>query len=180
MKKTGFFRVHRVEGRFLRYLAAGFLVVGLSGVQAEDEAAAITRNSSDDEIRQFCTNIADAARDRRYLLQKQELEKLQVDVDERIARLEERKAEYQDWLQRRNEFMKQAENGLVDIFKTMKADAAAPQLQEVPPILAAAIIMRLPARQSGLILSEMDPKKAGVIASIMSSAADPKTSKDPS
>ena len=124
--------------------------------------------------------FADAARDRRYLLQKQELEKLQTDVDERIAKLEERKAEYQDWLQRRNDFMKQAEAGLVDIFKTMKADAAAPQLQEVPPILAAAIIMKLPARQSGLILSEMDPKKAGMIAAIMSSAADPKTSKDPS
>ena len=180
MMKAGIFRIRLTEGRFLRYLAAGFLVASLSGAHAQEEATAITSNSSDDEIRQFCTNIADAARDRRYLLQKQELEKLQTDVDERIARLEERKAEYQDWLQRRNEFMKQAENGLVDIFKTMKADAAAPQLQEVPPILAAAIIMRLPARQSGLILSEMDPKRAGVIASIMSSAADPKTSKDPS
>ena len=169
------------DGRILRYLAAGFLLFTLTGAQAQEASVeTISRSSSEDEIRQFCTNIADAARDRRYLLQKQELEKLQTDVDERIAKLEERKVEYQDWLQRRNDFMKQAEAGLVDIFKTMKADAAAPQLQEVPPILAAAIIMKLPARQSGLILSEMDPKKAGMIAAIMSSAADPKTSKDPS
>jgi hypothetical protein len=36
--------------------------------------------ASQDEIKQFCTNIADPARDQRYLLQKQELEKLQADV----------------------------------------------------------------------------------------------------
>lgn len=40
--------------------------------------------------------------------------------------------------------------------------------------------MKLPAKQSGLIMAEMDPKKAGVIAAIMASAADPLTSKDPS
>ncbi|MGC3970577.1 MAG: MotE family protein [Pirellulales bacterium] len=98
----------------------------------------------------------------------------------RITLLEARKAEYEDWLKKRNDFMKQAENGLVAIYKTMKADAAAPQLQETPPILAAAIIMKLPPKQSGLIMAEMDPAKAGIIASIMASAADPATSKDPS
>ncbi len=34
-------------------------------------------------------------------------------------------AEYEDWLKRRNDFLKQAELGLVDIYKTMKPDAAA-------------------------------------------------------
>ena len=63
-------------------------------------------------------------------------------------------------------------------YKTMKADAAAPQLQEMNVEIAAAIIMKLPARQSGLILSEMDPQKAGVISMIISSAANPNTSKD--
>ena len=60
------------------------------------------------------------------------------------------------------------------------SDAAAPQLQEVNPLLAAAIIMKLPARQSSLILSEMEAEKAAMVAAIMSSAADPNTSKDPS
>lgn len=62
----------------------------------------------------------------------------------------------------------------------MKADAAAPQLAEVNPALAAAIIMKLPPRQSGLILAEMDAKKAAIVASIMSSATDKTTSRDPS
>jgi len=132
------------------------------------------------EIQQFCTSIAEPARDQRYLLQKQELEKLQADIDGRIAILEKRKAEYEDWLTRRNDFLKQAEDNLVDIYKKMKADAAAPQLEQIDVVLAAAIIMRLPSRQSSLILSEMDAEKAALVAAVMSSAADPNTSKDPS
>jgi len=76
--------------------------------------------------------------------------------------------------------MQQAEGNLVNVYKTMKADAAAPQLEQVDAGLAAAIIMKLPPRQSGLILAEMDAKKAAMVASIMSSAADKTTSRDPS
>ncbi|HEX2148528.1 MAG TPA: MotE family protein [Pseudorhizobium sp.] len=162
-----------------RSIALLTVVILVPQVSAQ-EPATVSATSPESEIQQFCTNIADAARDQRYLLQKQELESLQADVDERIAVLENRKAEYQDWLQRRNDFLVRAEAGLVDIFKTMKADAAAPQLEEMNLEIAAAIIMKLPARQSGLVLSEMDPQKAGMIATIIASASDPNTSKEPS
>nr|CAD6425225.1 flagellar protein [Rhizobium sp. Q54] len=162
-----------------RLLLLGTLLLVVPQVNAQ-EPVTVSSTSTQDEIRQFCTNIADAAKDQRYLLQKQELEKLQSDVDERIAVLENRKAEYEDWLKRRNDFLVRAEAGLVEIFKTMKADAAAPQLEEMNLEVAAAIIMKLPARQSGLVLSEMDPQKAGMIATIIASASDPNTSKEPS
>lgn len=158
-------------------LLAGVVLL-VPQVSAQEPQVTSTTSSSS-EIQQFCTNIADAARDQRYLLQKQELEKLQADVDSRIAVLENRRAEYEDWLTRRNDFLVSAEAGLVEIFKTMKADAAAPQLEEMNLEIAAAIIMKLPARQSGLVLSEMDPLKAGMIATIISSASDPSTSKEP-
>lgn len=172
--KTSLFRspLHRL-------LLIGAVLLVVPQVNAQEKPA-ITPTSTQDEIRQYCTNIADAARDQRYLLQKQELEKLQSDVDARIAVLESRKAEYEDWLKRRNDFLVRAEAGLVEIFKTMKADAAAPQLEEMNLEIAAAIIMKLPARQSGLVLSEMDPQKAGMIATIIASASDPNTSKEPS
>ncbi len=160
-------------------LVAGMALLPLASGSAQEQKPA-PDTASQAEIQQFCTSIADPARDQRYLLQKQELEKLQADVDKRIAVLEERRAEYEDWLTRRNTFMKQAEVNLVEIYKKMKPDAAAPQLQEINPILAAAIIMKLPARQSSLILSEMEAQKAATVAAIMSSAADPNTSKDPS
>lgn len=161
-----------------RFLVVAAVLVAVPQVSAQQQTADQIAPTTADDIQRFCTNIADPARDQRYLLQKQELEKLQSDVDSRIATLENRKAEYEDWLKRRNDFLQRAEAGLVDIYKTMKADAAAPQLAEMKVEIAAAIIMKLPARQSGLILSEMDPAKAGMISTIIASASDPKTSKD--
>ncbi|WP_137132534.1 MotE family protein [Rhizobium sp. FY34] len=166
------------NGLFVKLIAVGAMLLLVPQVNAQQDNPRAATSTTAEDIEKFCTNIADPARDQRYLMQKQELDKLQSDVDERIAVLETRKAEYEEWLARRNDFLKRAEAGLIEIFKTMKADAAAPQLQEMNVELAAAIIMKLPARQSGLILSEMDPQKAGLISSIISSAADPKTSKD--
>ncbi len=135
--------------RRLMTMAAGCTMLAMPGAFAQEVAAPATGiPANGDEIQQFCTNIADAARDQRYLLQKQDLEKLQGEVDARIVKLEERRAEYEDWLKRRNDFLKQAELGLVDIYKTMKADAAAGQLELVNPAIAAAIVMKLPPRQS--------------------------------
>ena len=107
-------------------LAAGFVMIAIPGAFAEDRPVITTTNASADEIREFCTNIADAARDQRYLLQKQELENLQKDVDERIKTLEARRAEYEDWLKRRNDFLKTAEGGLV----VTAADITALKAQE--------------------------------------------------
>jgi flagellar motility protein MotE (MotC chaperone) len=151
------------------------------GAQAPAAPATVANanpSSSQDEIRQFCTNIADPARDQRYLLQKQELEKLQADVDARIAIMDTRKAEYTDWLKRRDDFLKNADTGLVEIYKNMKPDAAAASLDNAKITIAAAIIMKLSPRQSSLILAEMDPQKAAVVTNIISSASDPNTSKD--
>ncbi|MDM9626397.1 MotE family protein [Rhizobium sp. S152] len=166
--------------RRLALPAAAVVLLSIPGAFAQEAEAPAGDVVSQDEIKQFCTNIADPARDQRYLLQKQELEKLRADVDTRIAEMEKRRDEYQDWLKRRDTFLKQAEAGLTDIYKKMKPDAAASQLQEVKIEVAAAVIMRLSAQQSSLILNEMDPQKAAVIANIIASASDPNTSKDPS
>lgn len=167
-------------GRRLILAAAGCAMLAMPSAFAQEVGAPAAMPANSDEIQQFCTNIADAARDQRYLLQKKDLETLQAQVDARIATLEERRAEYEDWLKRRNDFLKQAELGLVDIYKTMKADAAAGQLELVNPGIAAAIVMKLPPRQSSLILAEMDSEKAAVLTNIISSASDSTTSKEPS
>jgi len=165
--------------RRLALPAAGLVLLSIPGAFAQEQAPA-GDIISQDEIKQFCTNIADPARDQRYLLQKQELEKLRADIDARMAEMDKRKTEYQDWLKRRDDFLKQAEAGLTEIYKKMKPDAAALQLQDMRIEVASAVIMRLGPRQSSLILNEMDPQKAAVIANIIASASDPNTSKDPS
>jgi flagellar motility protein MotE (MotC chaperone) len=164
--------------RNLALPAAAVVMLTIPGALAQEapKEAANPANSQD-EIKQYCTNIADSARDQRYLLQKQELEKLQADVDARIGVMDKRKAEYEDWLKRRDDFLQKADAGLVDIYKNMKPDAAAASLNDVRITIAAAIIMKLSARQSSLILSEMDPQKAATVTNIMAMASNPNTSK---
>ena len=179
--------VHSILGpsnslrRRLVMIAAAATMLAMPGAFAQEVAAPATGlPANSNEIQQFCTNIADKARDQRYLLQKKNLEDLQAEVDARIVKLEERRAEYEDWLKRRNDFLKMAEGGLVEIYRKMKPDAAAGQLAEINPEIASAIIMKLPPRQSSTILAEMPAEKAALLTRLIAIAGDPNTSKDPS
>jgi flagellar motility protein MotE (MotC chaperone) len=124
-----------------------------------------------DDIRRFCTNIADAARDRRYSLQRMELETLQADIESRITALEAKRREYEEWLKRREDFLDRAEASVVEIYGRMRPDAAAERLAELRADLAAAILMKLEPRQAGVILNEMDASVAAALTSVMASAA---------
>lgn len=128
-------------------------------------------STSDVEIERFCSNIADAARDRRYALQKAELETLQSDINDRLTALEDKRREYEEWLQRRNEFLAQAEANVVEIYSKMRPDAAAERLAGINMELAAGILMKLQARQAGIILNEMKSEAAAALTTIMASAA---------
>ena len=134
-------------------------------------AAPATGTEPATEIQRFCSNIADAARDRRYALQAQELQTLQGEIDKRIKVLEEKRAEYEGWLKRRNDFMAEAKEGVIKIYARMRPDAAAERLAEVDAELAAAILMKLDSRQAGVILNEMERKAAATLTGIMASAA---------
>lgn len=158
--------------RTLAKLALGAFLFAAVSADANDTAGAPPANATIDEIQKYCSAVVDPARDRRYLLQKQELEKLKSDVDLRLKALDERKTEYQTWLQKRNDFMQMARQDLVDIYKNMKPDAAAPMLAASDIYVAAAILMKLPAKQSGLILANMDAAKAAKLTGIISTAAD--------
>ncbi|WP_189553116.1 MotE family protein, partial [Mesorhizobium sp. M8A.F.Ca.ET.021.01.1.1] len=84
----------------------------LPGGQPTVAPQQLTREKSPDqsEIERFCSNIADAARDRRYALQAEELKQLQAGIDERMKALDAKKAEYETWLKRREVFLARAED----------------------------------------------------------------------
>ena len=65
----------------------GAAMLAIPGAFAEERPVIMTSKATADEIREFCTNIADAARDQRYLLQKKELEDLQKQIDGRSERV---------------------------------------------------------------------------------------------
>ena len=156
----------------LSLIVAGVIALSTAGPAATQSDANLAGRTSD-EIERFCGNIVDAARDRRYAIQAAELTQLQKDVDERIRLLEEKRAEYEDWLTRREDFMKRAEANVVQIYTKMKPDAAAGQLGQLRAEIAASILMKLDARVSSVILNEMDTKAAAALTHIMVSAARP-------
>ena len=167
--------------RSLKMALAPVLILSISGALAQEgQKPKPAVKTAREEIKAFCANIADSARDQRYLLQKEELVKLQAQVDDRMSQLEKKKSEYESWLKQRNEFLKKAEAGLVDIYKGMKPDAAAGQLNLVDPNLASAIIMKLSPRQSSLILAEMEPQKAAALTEIISAAGSRNAQRNPS
>lgn len=162
---------HLTFSRTLRLSTAACLLF-LAGPAAAQDAPVAS-----DDVERFCTNITDAARDQRYALQAEELRNLQAEVDARIAALEEKRAEYEEWLSRRETFLAKAQDNVVDIYGRMRPDAAAERLTELGPELAAGILMKLDARKAGIIMNEMETKAAAGVTSIMASAA---REKDPS
>jgi len=165
---NGWFAGLRIVALAAALLAPGTATLGTAEANAQ---------AAQDEVQRFCTNIADEARDRRYALQAEQLEKLKGEVDERIAALEKKRGEYEDWLARREAFLAKAEDNLVQIYSNMRPDAAAERLADVRIELAAAILMKLEPRTAGIILNEMNSKAAAALTGIMASAARPE---DPS
>lgn len=155
--------------RALLAAALGAAVVS-GGPAATEDAPALARADAS-EIERFCTNIADAARDRRYAMQAAELRTLQAEVDKRIRTLDEKRIEYESWMKRREEFLAKAQDSVVKIYSTMKPDAAAERLAELRVELAAGILMKLDSRKAGTILNEMDSKAAATLTGIMAAAA---------
>jgi flagellar motility protein MotE (MotC chaperone) len=115
----------------------------------------------------YCASIADAAADARFAWQKEQLATLERQVEERIAKLEAKRAEYESWLARRNAFLAKADEGVVAIYTKMRADAAALQLANMPDESAAAILTKLNARTASAILSEMEAARAAQLARMM-------------
>lgn len=157
--------------RNIRPLALAGVLALAAAIPASGQNFPLSGTESASEVEKFCTGIADAARDRRYTLQAMELKKLQEDVDKRIAALEAKRKEYQEWMERRETFLEKAQDNVVKIYASMKPDAAAERLAVLNVELAAGILMKLESRKAGVILNEMNTKAAAALTGIMASAA---------
>ena len=76
----------------------------------------------------------------------------------------------QGWVQKRERFLSSANDSLVEIFQVMRSDAAALQLSEVGPAMAASIIAKLEPKYSSAIMAEMKPDEAAKITMILTNS----------
>src|SRR5262249_27292104 len=122
---------------------------------------------SDNDVAQFCSNVADIAVDARLAWQMKELEKAETLLRERIAEVEAKRAEYEKWMALRDEFLKKAEASVVEIYSRMKPDAAATQIAGMADETAAAVLAKLSPRSSSAIFNEMDSARASRLADLL-------------
>jgi flagellar motility protein MotE (MotC chaperone) len=112
----------------------------------------------------FCSNIADAALDARVAWQQKELEAAEAKLRQRIAELEAKRAEYEQWLKLREDFLKKAEDSVVEIYSRMEPEAAALQIASMADDTAAAVLAKLRVRSASAILNEMEPARGARLA----------------
>jgi flagellar motility protein MotE (MotC chaperone) len=147
-------------------------------VAAAPKPAAAT--PSENEIAQFCSNVADPAVDARLAWQLKELEQAENKLRERLAEVEAKRAEYEKWMALRDEFLKKAEASMVEIYSRMRPEAAATHIAGMSDETAAAVLAKLSPRNSSAIFNEMDSARAAHLADLlggMRRVDDGKTSK---
>lgn len=120
---------------------------------------------------EYCANIANPAADARFAWQKKTLADMEQEITKRIALLEEKTAEYQKWLARRDEFSKKANETVLRIYARMRPDAAAVQLAALDEETAASVLTKLEPRAASLILNEMESTQAVRLTATISGAA---------
>ena len=142
-------------------LAAGQVAaVPPTAPTAADADAAANANA-------YCKNIANQAADARYARQAEALAAMTKALDDRIAALEAKRADYEKWVSRREDLLKRADDSVVAIYSQMRPDAAAQQIAIMDQEAAAAILAKLQPRTASAILNEMDPTTAAQLTNVM-------------
>ncbi len=115
----------------------------------------------------YCYNIADAAKDARYARQKARLQEMEQRLKKLLRRLEKKRAEYEDWVQRRERIRKRMSRAMIDVYAKMEPEAAAAQVAQMEYAVAVALLTGLGPAKASAILNEMDPKKAGRLVNVI-------------
>jgi flagellar motility protein MotE (MotC chaperone) len=167
---TAGIRRKRHCGNRLRRGFAGIacLALGLiaSPVFAEDRAA----EQDSDQLR-YCKAIHDSASEARAAWQAQALLEIEERIEARIEDLARERAAYEEYLARREEFLRRAEEGVIEIYARMRPDAAAAQLAAMDNQTASAVIAKLNPRQASAILNEMEPGRAALLTRTVAGSA---------
>jgi flagellar motility protein MotE (MotC chaperone) len=119
------------------------------------------------DVQQFCINNAALLGDARLAYQTARLAEIEAQIRQRLAELEAKKTEYEAWLHKREDVLKQAAASVVAIYAKMRPDAAALQLAAMDDSVAAAILAKLSSRAAGAILNEMEAGRAARLTRAM-------------
>jgi flagellar motility protein MotE (MotC chaperone) len=123
------------------------------------------------EVALYCESIREPAQEARVRWQAQALLEIEERIEERMRELAALRTDYEEWLARRQEFLRKAEDGVIDIYARMRPDAAAAQLASMDNETASAVIAKLNPRQASAILNEMEPGRAAQLTKTVAGTA---------
>ncbi|MEI2385857.1 MotE family protein [Breoghania sp. JC706] len=125
--------------------------------------------TQESDVAAYCRNTADATAEARIAWQTWKLLALQDSLKQQIAALETKRAQFQEWVEKRNKILAAVEDHVVSIYGKMRPDAAAEQLATLDQDIAIAVLSRLKPRDASAILNEMEPARAAQLAQAMAS-----------
>jgi flagellar motility protein MotE (MotC chaperone) len=140
-------------------------------VLADTTAASANEAEIRKVIEEYCVAISDMAAERRMATQSAMLKELEARVEDKIARLEQKKGELETLLKRREDLRGLARQELVEIYAGMEPEIASIQLEKLDVQLASSVLRQLKPRQASAILNEMNPDFAARMAKTIASAA---------
>ena len=158
-------------------LASAILIAGLvtpASPQDRKKSEAEPKKAeadAGDGVQQYCSNIANFAADARIAWQMKRLSELDAEIKQKIGELEAKETESKQWIDKRAEMMKKADEGVIAIYAKMRPEAAAAQMAIMEDATAAALLARLNPRVASSILNEMDAGKAAKLTDLISGSA---------
>ncbi|PTW60151.1 flagellar motility protein MotE (MotC chaperone) [Breoghania corrubedonensis] len=147
-----------------------------AGAAAHSDAPAADTQAATQEsdVAAYCRNTADATAEARIAWQTWKLLALQDSLRQQIDALERKRAQFQEWVEKRNKILAAVEDHVVSIYGKMRPDAAAEQLATLDEEIAVAVLSRLKPRDASAILNEMEPARAAQLAQSMASLTNAK------
>jgi flagellar motility protein MotE (MotC chaperone) len=125
----------------------------------------------------YCKAILDNVREARYKQQLEKLRALSTEIDGKLQTLNATAMQVETWLKERRSFVDRASTRLVEIFSSMRPDAASGQIARLDDTTASAIMMKLEPRAAASIMGEMPVQRAARLAAIIAGAANLKQSR---
>ncbi len=121
----------------------------------------------------YCRSVADAVADARYARQVAALSELEERLSQRIAELEDKRADFEEWVRQREEMLSRADDSVIAIYSQMRPDAASEQIAIMEADAAAAILAKVEPRTASAILNEMKPETAAHLTNVMAGRGEP-------
>ncbi|HSP24602.1 MAG TPA: MotE family protein [Saliniramus sp.] len=156
---------------FLPLAGIAFALLATPSLAQDLEGGPEAGPAMNPEVRLYCESIREPAQEARVRWQAQALLDIEERIEGRMRELAALRTEYEEWLARREEFLRKAEDGVIDIYARMRPDAAAAQLASMDNETASAVIAKLNPRQASAILNEMEPGRAAQLTKTVAGTA---------